>query len=103
MEELEPRLRDLETKVALNKADIERVEQNSKNWWKEMGDDLKDVKHQLEILPDKIIERLDEKIDLKIKVSVSESENRTKRWLIGLLVSVVLLAIGVIIDLIIKR
>ena len=47
MEELEPRLRELETKVALNKSDIERVEQNSKNWWKEMGDDLKDVKHQL--------------------------------------------------------
>lgn len=103
MEELEPRLRELETKVALNKADIARVEQNSKNWWKEMGDDLKDVKHQLEILPDEIIKRLDEKIDLKIKVSVSESENRTKRWLIGLLVSVVLLAIGVIVDLVVKR
>ena len=98
-----------EIKIAKMEKDIDRVETNSKSWWKEMKEDVAEIKTQLQNLPDVIICRLQENTDLKIQTKVQELENKinekesaTYRWIIGIGVGLIITMTGTIVSIVIQ-
>ncbi len=55
-----------EIKIAKMEKDIDRVETNSKSWWKEMKEDVAEIKTQLQNLPDVIMTPIDKGVYLCI-------------------------------------
>ena len=85
------------------KKEIERVEKNSKDWWASMKENVDDIKEKIEKLPDTIIERMKENIELKIQVCVQalriemlDEQKKTYKWIVGLAIGLVISLIGVI-------
>jgi len=85
------------------KKEIERVEKNSKDWWASMKEDVDDIKTKIEKLPDTIIERMKENIELKIQVCVQalriemlDEQKKTYKWIVGLTIGLIISLIGVI-------
>jgi len=85
------------------KKEIERVEKNSKYWWASMKEDVDDIKTKIEKLPDTIIERMKENIELKIQVCVQalriemlDEQKKTYKWIVGLTIGLIISLIGVI-------
>ena len=85
------------------KKEIERVEKNSKDWWASMKENVDDIKEKIEKLPDTIIERMKENIELKIQVCVQalriemlDEQKKTYKWIVGLTIGLIISLIGVI-------
>ena len=85
------------------KKEIERVEKNSKDWWASMKEDVDDIKTKIEKLPDTIIERMKENIELKIQVCIQalriemlDEQKKTYKWIVGLTIGLIISLIGVI-------
>ena len=85
------------------KKEIERVEKNSKDWWASMKEDVDDIKTKIEKLPDTIIERMKENIELKIQVCVQalriemlDEQKKTYKWIVGLTIGLIISLIGAI-------
>jgi hypothetical protein len=102
---LENRISETEKQLALQCQKLDNVERNSKDWWKDMSNDLSELKRQVSAIPDEVIKRLNETMDLKIKAQVqdletrmTEKSNATYRWIIGLTVGVVISLAGMIIS-----
>ena len=85
------------------KKEIERVEKNSKDWWASMKENVDDIKEKIEKLPDTIIERMKENIELKIQVCVQalriemlDEQKKTYKWIVCLTIGLIISLIGVI-------
>ncbi|MCK9576260.1 MAG: hypothetical protein M0R51_10080 [Clostridia bacterium] len=102
---LENRVTVTEKQIALQSLKLDNVEHNSKDWWKDMSSDLSELKKQVSAIPDEVIKRLNETMDLKIKAQVqdletrmTEKSNATYKWIIGLTVGVVISLAGMIVS-----
>lgn len=87
----------LDKRLSLTEQDLDRIEENSKQWWKQMTECYNDIKQQLKDLPEKITNNLAELTDLKIttyvqalEIKISRHQASTYRWIIGLCITVVM-------------
>lgn len=55
---------------------------------KQVEADIKEIKDDLKTMPDKIAEKVNESVDIKIKLAISETEKKYQAKLIGLLVAI---------------
>lgn len=62
-----------------------------------MESDIKEIKQDVKDMPDQIANKLEGSIDIKIKLAISEAEKKYQGKFIGLLVTMLLEAIGLII------
>ena len=53
---------------------------------KQVEADIKEIKDDLKTMPDKIAEKINDSVDMKIKLAISETEKKYQAKLIGLLV-----------------
>ena len=68
-----------------------------------MKENVDDIKEKIEKLPDTIIERMKENIELKIQVCVQalriemlDEQKKTYKWIVGLTIGLIISLIGVI-------
>ena len=52
---------------------------------KQVEADIKEIKDDLKTIPDKIAEKINDSVDMKIKLAISETEKKYQAKLIGLL------------------
>ena len=50
--------------------------------------DIKEIKEDLKTMPDKIAEKVNESVDMKIALAISETEKKYQAKLIGLLIAI---------------
>ena len=50
--------------------------------------DIKEIKDDLKTMPDKIAEKINDSVDMKIKLAISETEKKYQAKLIGLLIAI---------------
>ena len=50
--------------------------------------DIKEIKDDLKSMPDKIAEKINDSVDMKIKLAISETEKKYQAKLIGLLIAI---------------
>ena len=55
---------------------------------KQVEADIKEIKDDLKTMPDKIAEKINESVDIKIKLAISETEKKYQAKLIGLLIAI---------------
>ena len=55
---------------------------------KQVEADIKEIKEDLKTMPDKIAEKVNESVDMKIKLAIAETEKKYQAKLIGLLIAV---------------
>lgn len=55
---------------------------------KQVEADIKEIKDDLKTMPDKIAEKVNTSVDMKIKLAISETEKKYQAKLIGLLVAI---------------
>ena len=55
---------------------------------KQLEADIREIKDDLKTMPDKIAEKVNESVDIKIKLAISETEKKWQAKLIGLLVAI---------------
>ena len=55
---------------------------------KQLEADIKEIKDDLKSMPDKIAEKVNESVDIKIKLAISETEKKYQAKLIGLLIAI---------------
>lgn len=55
---------------------------------KQVETDIKEIKDDLKTMPDKIAEKINESVDIKIKLAISETEKKYQAKLIGLLIAI---------------
>ena len=55
---------------------------------KQVEADIKEIKDDLKTMPDKIAEKINDSVDMKIKLSISETEKKYQAKLIGLLIAI---------------
>jgi hypothetical protein len=55
---------------------------------KQVEADIKEIKDDLKTMPDKIAEKLNDSVDMKIKLAISETEKKYQAKLIGLLIAI---------------
>ena len=55
---------------------------------KQLEADIKEIKDDLKTMPDKIAEKVNESVDIKIKLAISETEKKYQAKLIGLLIAI---------------
>jgi hypothetical protein len=55
---------------------------------KQVESDIKEIKDDLKTMPDKIAEKVNESVDIKIKLAISETEKKYQAKLIGLLIAI---------------
>ena len=55
---------------------------------KQLEQDIKEIKDDLKTMPDKIAEKVNESVDIKIKLAISETEKKYQAKLIGLLIAI---------------
>ena len=51
---------------------------------KQVEADIKEIKDDLKTMPDKIAEKINDSVDMKIKLAISETEKKYQAKLIGL-------------------
>ncbi|MBR4633229.1 MAG: hypothetical protein IKO48_07945 [Elusimicrobia bacterium] len=49
---------------------------------------IKEIKDDLKTMPDKIAEKINDSVDIKIKLAISETEKKYQAKLIGLLIAI---------------
>ena len=55
---------------------------------KQVEADIKEIKDDLKTMPDKIAEKINDSVDMKIKLAISETEKKYQAKLIGLLIAI---------------
>ena len=55
---------------------------------KQVEADIKEIKDDLKTMPDKIAQKVNESVDIKIKLAISETEKKYQAKLIGLLIAI---------------
>ena len=55
---------------------------------KQVEADIKEIKDDLKSMPDKIAQKVNESVDIKIKLAISETEKKYQAKLIGLLIAI---------------
>jgi hypothetical protein len=55
---------------------------------KQVEADIKEIKDDLKTMPDKIAEKINDSVDIKIKLAISETEKKYQAKLIGLLIAI---------------
>lgn len=55
---------------------------------KQVESDIKEIKDDLKTMPDKIAEKINDSVDMKIKLAISETEKKYQAKLIGLLIAI---------------
>ena len=55
---------------------------------KQLESDIKEIKDDLKTMPDKIAEKINDSVDMKIKLAISETEKKYQAKLIGLLIAI---------------
>lgn len=55
---------------------------------KQLEADIKEIKDDLKSMPDKIAEKLNESVDIKIRLAIAETEKKYQTKLIGLLIAI---------------
>lgn len=55
---------------------------------KQVEADIKEIKDDLKSMPDKIAEKINDSVDMKIKLAISETEKKYQAKLIGLLIAI---------------
>ena len=55
---------------------------------KQVEADIKEIKDDLKTMPDKIAEKINDSVDMKIRLAISETEKKYQAKLIGLLVAI---------------
>ena len=55
---------------------------------KQLEADIKEIKDDLKTMPDKIAEKINDSVDMKIKLAISETEKKYQAKLIGLLIAI---------------
>ena len=55
---------------------------------KQVEADIKEIKDDLKTMPDKIAEKINDSVDMKIKLAISETEKKHQAKLIGLLIAI---------------
>lgn len=59
-----------------------------------MEKDISEIKQDLKNLPDQIVNKINENVDMKIKLAIAETEKKYQSKLIGLLIAIIGEAIG---------
>lgn len=55
---------------------------------KQVEADIREIKDDLKTMPDKIAEKINDSVDMKIKLAISETEKKYQAKLIGLLIAI---------------
>ena len=55
---------------------------------KQVEADIKEIKDDLKTMPDKIAEKVNTSVDMKIKLAIAETEKKYQAKLIGLLIAI---------------
>ena len=55
---------------------------------KQVEADIKEIKDDIKTMPDKIVEKINDSVDMKIKLAISETEKKYQAKLIGLLIAI---------------
>ena len=55
---------------------------------KQVEADIKEIKDDLKTMTDKIAEKINDSVDMKIKLAISETEKKYQAKLIGLLIAI---------------
>lgn len=55
---------------------------------KQVEADIKEIKDDLKTMPDKIVEKINDSVDMKIKLAITETEKKYQAKLIGLLIAI---------------
>lgn len=63
-----------------------------------MESDIKEIKDDVKNMPDKIVNRINESVDMKIKLAITETEKKYQAKLIGLLLAIIGEGVGLIIS-----
>ncbi len=63
-----------------------------------MERDLREIKDDVKCMPDKIADRINESVDMKIKLAITETEKKYQAKLIGLLLAIIGEGVGLIIS-----
>ena len=63
-----------------------------------MESDIKEIKDDIKEMPDKIVQKINETVDMKIKLAISETEKKYMGKFIALLIAVIGEAVGLIIS-----
>lgn len=53
-----------------------------------MEADIKEIKDDIKEMPDKIVQKITETVDMKIKLAIAETEKKYQAKLIGLLIAI---------------
>ena len=60
--------------------------------------DIKEIKNDIKNMPDEIVKKISESVDMKIKLAISETEKKYQAKLIGLLLGILAEGVGLIIS-----
>lgn len=63
-----------------------------------MESDIKEIKTDIKEMPDKIVSKINESVDMKIKLAISETEKKYQTKLIGLLLGIIAEGVGLVIS-----
>ena len=63
-----------------------------------MESDIKEIKTDVKEMPDKIVQKISESVDMKIKLAISETEKKYQTKLIGLLLGIIAEGVGLVIS-----
>ena len=63
-----------------------------------MEADIKEIKDDIKDMPDKIAQKINESVDMKIKLAIAETEKKYMGKFLTLLTGIILEAIGLIIS-----
>ncbi len=55
---------------------------------KQLEADIREIKDDLKSMPDKIAEKVNESVDIKIRLAIAETEKKYQTKLIGLLIAI---------------
>ena len=55
---------------------------------KQVEADIKEIKDDIKTMPDRIVEKINDSVDMKIKLAISETEKKYQAKLIGLLIAI---------------
>ena len=67
-----------------------------------MKDDIGEIKQQVEAIPDKVCNKMNETIDLKIKLAISDTEKKYQGKFIAMLLAIISEGVGLIISFFLK-
>ena len=63
-----------------------------------MESDIKEIKNDIKNMPDEIVKKISESVDMKIKLAITETEKKYQAKLIGLLLGILAEGVGLIIS-----